>query len=130
MAQVIQLNADDALIDINAEHRAVKLVEAPHHLAHGPLFTQERKRKGGSVDLAGDELITAVHVPLMHQGARWGYYKFARKTGEFAEANCAAYFDPESRTARIAVGALDGAPRLLDELAVEVARRGAAAPSG
>lgn len=80
-----------------------------------------------TVDLAGDELIVAVHVPTMHQRVRWGYYKFARKTGEFAEANCAAYFDPESRTARIAVGALDGAPRLLDELAVEVAWRGAAA---
>ena len=44
--------------------------------------------------------------------ARWGY-KFCRKTGEFAEASCAAWFDAASKTARIAVGALDGAPGLL-----------------
>lgn len=79
--------------------------------------------------VAEDELIAAVHVPCGGADARWGYYKFCRKTGEFAEASCAAWFDPASRTARIAVGALDGAPRLLPGLAAAVAAEGPAAAS-
>jgi len=74
--------------------------------------------------LEQDELIAAVHVPAKRDGVRWGYYKFCRKTGEFAEASCAAYFDPSTQTARIAVGALDGAPQLLGELAAKVAQQG------
>ena len=74
--------------------------------------------------LAADELITTVHLPSLGAGARWGYYKFCRKTGEFAEASCAALFDPSTRTARIALGALDGAPQLIAPLAAAVARDG------
>ncbi|WP_427185268.1 FAD binding domain-containing protein [Bordetella bronchialis] len=74
-----------------------------------------------------DELIHAVHVPAGSPRARWGYYKFCRKTGEFAEASCAAWFDPASGQARVALGALDGPPRLLPGLAARVARDGAAA---
>jgi len=73
-----------------------------------------------------DELIVAVHVPRREAQARWGYYKFCRKTGEFAEAACAAWFDPAGKVARVAVGALDGPPALLPGLAAEVARTGAA----
>lgn len=84
--------------------------------------------QGAYTTVVGDgELIAAVHVPAMTDGARWGYYKFCRKTGEFAEASCAAWFEPARRVARIAVGALDGAPCLLPELADAVARQGAAA---
>ena len=77
--------------------------------------------------LGPDELITTVHLPALGPDARWGYYKFCRKTGEFAEASCAALFDPSTRTARIALGALDGAPQLIAPLASEVARDGPAA---
>jgi len=80
-----------------------------------------------TTDLAADELITAVHVPKKNPGALWGYYKFCRKTGEFAEASCAAFFDPSLQVARIAVGALDGAPQLLEDLAARVAEQGAQA---
>lgn len=73
------------------------------------------------------EAITALHLPLLSAQARWGYYKFCRKTGEFAEASCAAYFDPASATAQIVVGALDGAPIALEALASAVARSGVVA---
>ncbi len=76
--------------------------------------------------LREDELISAVHIPEAGPQARWGYYKFCRKTGEFAEASCAAWFDPAAKTARIAVGALDGAPRLLPQLAARIAQQGLA----
>ncbi|ANN78079.1 FAD binding domain-containing protein [Bordetella flabilis] len=74
-----------------------------------------------------DELIQGVCVPVAGAQSRWGYYKFCRKTGEFAEASCAAWFDPASAQARIALGALDGPPRLLPALAAQVAQDGAAA---
>ena len=77
-----------------------------------------------AVDLQPDELIAAVYVPEKTAQTRWGYYKFCRKTGEFAEASCAAYFDPSTRTARIAVGALGGAPQLLPALSAKVAQEG------
>ena len=50
--------------------------------------------------------------------------KFCKKTGEFAHASCAAYIDPTTKVARIVVGALDGAPCGLSELAVRVAAQG------
>lgn len=70
------------------------------------------------------EIITAVQVPLLDGRARWGYQKFCRKTGEFAEASCAAVFDPTRQRARVVLGALDGAPRALPELARQIAATG------
>ena len=80
-----------------------------------------------AVDLQPDELISAVIVPLRTARTRWGYYKFCRKTGEFAEASCAAYFAPEQGVARIVVGALSGAPQVLTALSARVAKDGLAA---
>jgi carbon-monoxide dehydrogenase medium subunit len=77
--------------------------------------------------LHGGELLTGVMLPQYSDAMRWGYYKFCRKTGEFAEASCASVFDPDSGIARIAIGALDGAPALLQQLAGDIARNGVAA---
>jgi carbon-monoxide dehydrogenase medium subunit len=77
--------------------------------------------------LAADELIETIHLPGLAAEARWGYYKFCRKTGEFAEASCAALFDASAKVARIVLGALDGPPLPLGSLAQAVARNGAAA---
>jgi carbon-monoxide dehydrogenase medium subunit len=73
------------------------------------------------------ELIAAVRVPSASADTRWGYQKLCRKTGEFAEASCAAYFDASQRFARIVLGALDGPPVVLRELTRAVAAQGAAA---
>lgn len=75
------------------------------------------------------ELLSGLRLPRYSSAMRWGYYKFCRKTGEFAEASCAAVFDPELRIARIMLGALDGAPMALQSLAAAVAQHGAAALS-
>lgn len=74
--------------------------------------------------LEDQEIITAIHIPVMSDQARWGYYKFCRKVGEFADASCAAYFDPTSHVANLVVGALDGAPKSLTTLAQIVAQKG------
>lgn len=77
-----------------------------------------------TTSLATDEIIVAVHFPLISPRALWGYQKFCRKTGEFAHASCATYIDPAAKVARIVVGALDGPPRLLSPLAMQVASQG------
>ncbi|MGY2491669.1 FAD binding domain-containing protein [Cupriavidus sp. CP313] len=77
--------------------------------------------------LADGELIAAVRVPHASAHSRWGYQKLCRKTGEFAEASCAAYFDASRRFARIVLGALDGPPVVLPGLTRAVAAQGAAA---
>jgi carbon-monoxide dehydrogenase medium subunit len=77
--------------------------------------------------LGEDEIVETIDVPKLSAGGRYGYYKFCRKTGEFAEASAAAVFDPEKRTARIFLGALAGAPQPLSDFAQNVARSGQAA---
>jgi carbon-monoxide dehydrogenase medium subunit len=77
--------------------------------------------------LTEDEIVEAVLVPKLSRGARFGYFKFCRKTGEFAEASAAVVLDPERRVARLFVGALSGAPQPLPTLARTLAESGAAA---
>ena len=70
-----------------------------------------------------------IDIPKISQAGRFGYFKFCRKTGEFAEANAAAVFDPERSIARMFVGAIGGRPRPLAGLAHEIAKLGAKAAS-
>ena len=79
--------------------------------------------------LADDEIITSIEFPLFSEQARWGYYKFCRKTGEFAEASCAVFIDPAERLAQVVVGALDGPPADLTDIAHRVASGGLASVS-
>ncbi len=79
--------------------------------------------------LGEDELIAAVEVPKLSASARWGYWKFCRKTGEFPEASAALLLDGERGVARLWVGALSGAPRPLSGLAADLAQRGSLAAS-
>ena len=74
--------------------------------------------------LADDEIVESVRVPKLSAGARWGYYKFCRKTGEFPDAAAAVLLDPERRVARLFVGALDRAPQPLEAVARALAEKG------
>lgn len=76
--------------------------------------------------LTADEVIVSVRVPQA-SASRWGYYKFCRKPGEFAEASAAVWQDRAGATPRIVLGALDGAPLQLPALAERIASEGAAA---
>jgi aerobic carbon-monoxide dehydrogenase medium subunit len=78
--------------------------------------------------LAEDELILAVRVPKLSAKARWGYWKFCRKPGEFPEASAACIFDPERGVARVIVGALDGPLLSIPQVANAVASTGALPP--
>jgi carbon-monoxide dehydrogenase medium subunit len=74
------------------------------------------------------EVLCAVRVKRLSATARFGYYKFCRKTGEFAEAMSAVLHDPERRVFRLVIAAADGPPIVLEDEAAGVAK-GAALPA-
>jgi carbon-monoxide dehydrogenase medium subunit len=63
--------------------------------------------------LAADELLVAIRIPKRSVRARYGYWKFCRKAGEFAQAIGAALHDPERNESRAVMGAMAGPPLLL-----------------
>jgi carbon-monoxide dehydrogenase medium subunit len=63
--------------------------------------------------LGSDEIIESVGIPKLSAAARWGYVKFCRKSGEFANAIAAVVRDPERGYARAVLGAANGAPIVL-----------------
>lgn len=63
--------------------------------------------------LAADELLSAVRIPRLSPAARWGYYKYCRKTGELAQAIGAYLFDPDRSVCRGVIGATGGKPIVL-----------------
>jgi carbon-monoxide dehydrogenase medium subunit len=65
--------------------------------------------------LAPEELLVAIRIPKRSPRARYGYWKFCRKAGEFAQAIGAALHDPETGESRRVIGALNGPPRLVEE---------------
>lgn len=79
-----------------------------------------------TTQLGDEEIVESVRVPKLGAGARWGYYKFCRKTGEFPEAAAAMLLDPQRRVARVYAGALDRPPQPLETVARAVAQDGAA----
>lgn len=66
-----------------------------------------------TTNLADDEIITAVRIPVLSGTARTGYHKICRKTGEFAQAIGAAVVDAERGFARVVCGAIEAPPILL-----------------
>jgi aerobic carbon-monoxide dehydrogenase medium subunit len=102
---------------------AVLRLQSPHGERERPL--ESFMQAAYTTELAQDELITVVRVPAMAQG-RWGYYKFCRKPGEFADASAAVCQVAPGAPWRLALGALDGPPLLLAALAKELGEPGTA----
>ncbi len=71
------------------------------------------------------EIVQVVRVPKISADARWGYYKACRKPGEFAHAMAAVMIDPARNLRRAVIGAVGGAPIVLDgDLSQEAPERG------
>jgi carbon-monoxide dehydrogenase medium subunit len=66
-------------------------------------------------ELGDDEIVEAVRVPKLSADARWGYVKFARKSGEFAEALAVAVAEPARGRHCVVLGAAGGPPIVLAE---------------
>ncbi|NIR32626.1 MAG: carbon monoxide dehydrogenase [Gammaproteobacteria bacterium] len=65
------------------------------------------------VSLEPGEILEALRIPRLSESARWAYYKFCRKTGEFAEAIGAVLHDPERSVHRVVMGATHARPIVL-----------------
>jgi aerobic carbon-monoxide dehydrogenase medium subunit len=73
--------------------------------------------------LGAGEIVEAVRIGKLSEGARWGYVKLARKAGEFASALAIAVADPGRGYARVVLGAANGAPLVLAETSRCLAER-------
>src|SRR5262249_37896295 len=101
---------------------ATALIAGPGGRREMPI---ERFLKGiFETDLSERELLVAVRIPKRSKAARYGYWKFCRKAGEFPQAIGGALTDPERKEARAVVGATDGAPQLFLKLDPDVSNIG------
>jgi carbon-monoxide dehydrogenase medium subunit len=73
--------------------------------------------------LAPDEVIAGVRVLKREPKARWGYWKFCLKVGDFAKASAAVLIDPDRPETRILLGAIERPPMLLADPAAILAGR-------
>jgi len=60
--------------------------------------------------LASGEILEAIRIPRLPEGASCGYYKVCRKAGEFASALAAVVHDPSRDRLRAVIGATRGKP--------------------
>ena len=67
--------------------------------------------------LGEDELITCIHVAAPGPGARWGFHKIARKSGDYALAIGAVLLDPERGIVRAVIGAMEAPPLIIADAA-------------
>ena len=67
--------------------------------------------------LVAGELLVSIRVPKLSSDAKWGFYKFCRKTGEFAEAMSAVIVDPARGDIRVVIGATDTRPVVITDAA-------------
>jgi len=79
-----------------------------------------------STALADDEILSGVRIAKCGPGTKFGYYKFCRKVGEFAEAIGAVLQDPSRGVRRAIIGATAGAPHLVQDIAAVLAGDSAA----
>ena len=98
--------------DPSADWPAALLALGGEVLAAGPRGNRNLPLDGFQIgpfmtSLEPDEILTALELPRLGDGDRWGYYKICRKPGEFADAIGAVVLKGD---ARAVCGATGGAP--------------------
>jgi len=88
------------------------------------ILASEFMERAFTTKLNDNEIITAIQIPKLSAMARWGYWKFCRKMGEFPDASAAMLLDSERKIAELWIGALDGSPKPLNRFARELAVNG------
>ena len=68
--------------------------------------------------LTSGELVEAIEVPRLSDGAHWGFYKVCRKAGDFAHAIGAVLQDPARGVLRAVIGATGSKPIVWTDAAV------------
>lgn len=90
---------------------------------------QDFMRAAYTTALMPAEIVTRIEIPRTGPGARFGFYKLCRKTGELAEAMGAVLVDPERRYCRVVVGAVGAKPVSLPAAAQALAATAASPES-
>ncbi len=60
--------------------------------------------------LQPEEIVRTIRVPKLSSRARWGFFKFSQKAGEFAHAIGGILHDPDTNRFRAVIGAIETAP--------------------
>ena len=68
-------------------------------------------------ELEPDEILDGVRIPKLSKGARAGFAKICRKSGDFADAIGAVVQDADRGALRLVAGATQGRPILIDAAA-------------
>jgi carbon-monoxide dehydrogenase medium subunit len=75
--------------------------------------------------LAGDEILTEIRIPIPAAGSGWSYQKLKRKTGDFATAATAVLLQMKGgKVARVAIALTNAGPTALRVRAAEAALMG------
>lgn len=65
--------------------------------------------------LQPDELVRTIRVPRLSSDARWGFFKFNQKAGEFAHTIGGVLHDPANGRFRAVIGAIETAPIIVPD---------------
>lgn len=71
-----------------------------------------------ATSLESDEMIVAAHIPLLSSQTRWGFYEFARRSGDYAIAMSLVSYELSHGSivnARIGLGGAESKPRRIAE---------------
>jgi carbon-monoxide dehydrogenase medium subunit len=75
-----------------------------------------------ATELEPDEILDGIRIPRLSKGARAGFAKICRKSGDFADAIGAVVHDADQGVLRLVAGATQGQPIVIDAAASGVGR--------
>jgi carbon-monoxide dehydrogenase medium subunit len=116
--------------DPGNDHPAIMLALDAAFVLTGPKGQRTAKADGYflglyQTQLAEDEILTEIRIPIPVTGSGWSYQKLKRKTGDFATAAAAVMLQMQGgRVARAAIGLTNVAPTALRARAAEAALTG------
>jgi len=116
--------------DPGNDHPAIMLALDAAFVLTGPKGQRTVKADGYflglyQTQLAADEILTQIRLPIPVSGSGWSYQKLKRKTGDFATAAAAVMLQMQSgRVARVAIGLTNVAPTALRAREAEAALAG------
>ncbi len=70
-----------------------------------------------ATELEPDEILDGIRIPRLSKGARAGFAKICRKSGDFADAIGAVVHDADQGVLRLVAGATQGQPIVIDAAA-------------
>jgi carbon-monoxide dehydrogenase medium subunit len=119
------IGGDVAHGDPGNDHPALMLALDATFVVTGPKGPRSVKADGFflglySTQLAADEILTQIRIPIPAAGSGWSYQKLKRKTGDFATAATAVLLELKGGSvAKVAIALTNAAPTALRASAAE-----------